>query len=58
MIDITLAILTNQKFNIDGRQHQIIGSYDDGTIDIIDDEDVVRNIKRDYLEKLWMEGIA
>ena len=54
-MDITAMILTNQLFTYERRMWQVIGSYDDGTVDIINSDDEVENINKEELERILTE---
>lgn len=41
-MDIMAMILTNQLFTYEHRMWQVISSYDDGTVDIINSDDEVK----------------
>ena len=51
-MDITAIILTNQLFTYERRMWQVIGSYDDGTVNIINSDDEVKNISKEKLERI------
>lgn len=52
---ITAMILTNQLFTYERRMWQVIGSYDDGTVNIINSDDEVKNISKEKLERILTE---
>lgn len=54
-MDITAIILTNQLFTYERRMWQVIGSYDDGTVNIINSDDEVKNISKEKLERILTE---
>lgn len=54
-MDITAMILTNQLFTYERRMWQVIGSYDDGTVNIINSDDEVKNISKEKLERILTE---
>lgn len=54
-MDIMTMILTNQLFTYERRMWQVIGSYDDGTVNIINSDDEVKNISKEKLERILTE---
>lgn len=54
-MDIMTMILTNQLFTYEHRMWQVISSYDDGTVDIINSDDEVENINKEELERILTE---
>lgn len=49
-MDIMTMILTNKIFTYQGKLWQAIGSFDDGTVNIINSDDEVKSISRKELE--------
>lgn len=54
-MDIMTMILTNQLFTYEHRMWQVISSYDDGTVDIINSDDEVESISKEELERILAE---
>ena len=54
-MDITAMILTTKLFTYERRMWQVIGSYDDGTVNIINSDDEVKNISKEKLERILTE---
>lgn len=54
-MDSMTMILTNQLFTYEHRMWQVIGSYDDGTVNIINSDDEVKNISKEKLERILTE---
>lgn len=54
-MDIMTMILTNQLFTYEHRMWQVISSYDDGTVDIINSDDEVKNVSEEKLERILTE---
>ena len=54
-MDITAMILTNKLVTYERRMWQVIGSYDDGTVNIINSDDEVKNISKEKLERILTE---
>lgn len=54
-MDIMAMILTNQLFTYEHRMWQVISSYDDGTVDIINSDDEVKNVSEEKLERILTE---
>lgn len=54
-MDIMAMILTNQLFTYKHRMWQVISSYDDGTVDIINSDDEVENVSKEELERILTE---
>lgn len=54
-MDITAMVLTNKLFTYERRMWQVIGSYDDGTVNIINSDDEVKNISKEKLERILTE---
>ena len=54
-MDIMTMILTNKLFTYERRMWQVIGSYDDGTVNIINSDDEVKNISKEKLERILTE---
>lgn len=55
-MDIMTMILTNQLFTYEHRMWQVISSYDDGTVDIINSDDEVKNVSEEKLERILTEA--
>lgn len=51
-MDIMTMILTNKIFTYQGKLWQAIGSFDDGTVNIINSDDEVKSISRKELEQV------
>lgn len=55
-MEIMTMILTNQLFTYEHRMWQVISSYDDGTVDIINSDDEVKNVSEEKLERILTEA--
>lgn len=54
-MDIMTMILTNQLFAYKRRMWQVVSSYDDGTVNIINSDDEIENVSKEELERILTE---